>query len=117
MLLPKKYVRDRAILLLLSVNAFLTLLTIILILFRIGDANGSYIAQYRATLGVNVFKPGSIFDILSFGVFALLVFAINFVLSARTYRIHRQLSIVILSIGALLLIFAIIVSNALLLLR
>lgn len=117
MLLPKKYVRDRVILLLLSVNAFLTLLTIILILFRIGAANGSYISQYRATLGVNVFKPGSVLDILSFGIFAVLVFVINFVLSARTYRIHRQLSVVILTLGALLLVFAIIVSNALLLLR
>src|SRR5690348_6719330 len=117
MLLPKKYVRDRVVLLLLSVNAFLTVLTVILILFRLGDANGSFIGQYRSNLGVNVFRPGSVVDILSFGVFALLVFAINFVLSARTYRVHRQLSVVILAIGALLLIFAIIVSNALLVLR
>jgi hypothetical protein len=117
MLLPKKYLRDRVILLLLSFNAFLAVLTIILILFRIGAAEGSFISQYRATSGVNVFKPGSILDILSFGVFAGVVFVINFVLSARTYRIHRQLAVVILAVGALLLIFGIIVSNALLVLR
>jgi hypothetical protein len=117
MLLPKKYVRDRVILLLLSINAFLTLLTIVLILLRIGAANGSFISQYRATLGVNVFKPGNLLDILSFGVFAVLIFGINFILSARMYRIHRQLSVVILAIGMVLLIFAIIVSNALLVLR
>jgi hypothetical protein len=117
MLLPKKYLRDRAVLLLVSINAFLALLTIILILFRLGDSGGSFISQYRSNLGVNVFKPGGIIDIFSFAVFAVVVFAVNFILSARTYRIHRQLSVVILSIGALLLVFAIIVSNALLVLR
>lgn len=117
MLLPKKYVRDRVILILLSINAFLMVLTIVLLLLRIGDASGSYIAQYRSSFGVNSFKQGSILDLLSFGMYAVLVTVVNFVLSARTYRIHRQLAIVILSIGAMLLVFGLIVSNALLVLR
>jgi hypothetical protein len=117
MLLPKKYVRDRVILLLLSVNAFLALLTILLLLLRLGDASGNYIVQYRSTYGVNTFRPGKLVDLLSFGMFALVVLAVNFVMSARTYRIHRQLSVVILCIGALLLVFGLIVSNALLVLR
>lgn len=117
MVLPKKYVRDRVILLLLSINAFLVLLTILTLLLRLGDSSGNYIVQYRASFGVNTFRPGKLIDLLSFGVFALVVFAINFVMSARTYRIHRQLSVVILSIGALLLVFGLIVSNALLVLR
>jgi hypothetical protein len=117
MLLPKNYIHDRLILLLLSVNAFAVLITILSIIMRIGSSSGSYIVQYRLTLGVNDFTRGSIGDILSFISFAVVVLAINFVLSARTYRIHRQLSVVILSVGALLLIFGFIVSNALLVLR
>lgn len=117
MVLPKKYVRDRVILLLLSVNAFLALLIILMLLLRIGDASGNYIVQYRATYGVNTFRPGKLVDLLSFGLFALLVFGVNFIMSARTYRIHRQLAVVILFLGALLLVFALIVSNALLVLR
>lgn len=117
MVLPKKYVRDRGILLLLSINAFLTLLVILLLLLRIGDSSGNYIVEYRASYGVNTFRPGRLVDLLSFGVFALMVFGINFVMSARTYRIHRQLAIVILALGALLLVFALIVSNTLLVLR
>ncbi|MCA9324741.1 hypothetical protein KDA23_01570 [Candidatus Saccharibacteria bacterium] len=117
MVLPKTYVRDRVILLLLSINAFLVLLMLLTLLLRLGDASGNYIVQYRATYGVNNFRPGKLVDLLSFGVFALVVFGVNFVMSARTYRIHRQLAVVILSIGALLLVFSLIVSNALLVLR
>ncbi len=117
MVLPKKYLRDRLILLLLSINAFVALMTVLFIGMRVGSSSGSYIVQYRLTLGVNDFTRGGVSDILSFIVFALGVLSINFILSARTYRIHRQLSVVILSVGALLLVFGFIVSNALLVLR
>lgn len=117
MTLPKKYVRDRVILLLLSVNAFLAILTVVLVTFRLGDGSGSYIVQYRPNLGVNAFKAGGVSQLLSFAVFAVGIAAVNFVLSVRTYHIHRQLSIVILGVGSLLLLFGLIVSNALLVLR
>jgi hypothetical protein len=54
---------------------------------------------------------------LSFVAFAGLVLAIHTFLSMKAYRIHRQLAITILSLGVLLLTLAIIVSNALLVLR
>lgn len=118
MTIPTKYFHDRLILLLLSINVFLALLTTIFILLRLGSGNGNgYIVQYRASLGISAFKTGSILELLSFIGFAALVLAVHSTLSMRAYRIHRQLSIVILSLGVLLLLLAFIVSNALLLLR
>lgn len=115
---PKKYFHDHLVLLLLSVNAFLAVAGSIFVLLRLGTSHGSsYIVQYRASLGVNAFKTGRVTDILSFVAFMLLVLAIHAMLSLRAYPIHRQLTIAILSFGILLLALAIIISNALLVLR
>lgn len=115
--ISKKYLRDHLILLLLSVNVFLALAGSVLILIRLLTGHGSYIVQYRSNLGINDFKTGSVTDMLSFIVFALLVVVVQAVLSHRAYHIHRQLAITILSLGVLLLVLTIIVSNALLVLR
>lgn len=114
----KKYFHDHFILLLLSVNAFLAVAGSIFILLRLSTSHGTgYIVQYRASLGINAFKTGQVIDILGFIVFAILALAIHTALSLRAYHIHRQLAITILSLGILLLVLAIIVSNALLVLR
>lgn len=114
----KSYFQDRLVLLLLSINTFLALLASTLILFRIGSAGSSgFIVQYRANLGTSAYKVGSVSNLIAFIFFALIVLVIHTVLSWRSYPIRRQLSITILSLGLLLLIICIIVSNALLALR
>jgi hypothetical protein len=118
MAISKKYFHDHLVLLLLSVNAFLALIGTIFILVRLGTSHGNgYIVQYRSSLGINDFKTGSVVDLLGFIVFVWLVFVTHTMLSLRAYRIHRQLAITILSLGILLLVLTIIVSNALLVLR
>lgn len=115
---PKKYFHDHFILLLLSVNAFLALAGSIFILVRLSTSHGnSYIVQYRPSLGISTYQPGSVLELLSFVAFALLVLIIHVFLSLRVYSIHRQLAIAILSLGILLLVLTIIISNALLTLR
>ncbi len=114
----KKYFHDHFVLLLLSINAFLAVAGSIFILLRLSTSHGTgYIVQYRASLGIDAFRTGSIVDLLSFIAFALMVLAIHTVLSIRAYHIHRQLAITILSLGILLLVMTIIISNALLVLR
>jgi len=117
MTISKKYLNDKVVLLFVSINVFLTLLTIILIALRLGSGHASYIVQYRANLGINAFKSGSVTGLLAFMLFALVVLATHVGLSIKTYHIHRQLSVTVLALGILLLSVAIIVSNALLVLR
>lgn len=114
----KKYFHDHLVLLLLSVNAFLAVAGSIFILLRLSTSHGTgYIVQYRASLGIDAFRTGSVAELISFIFFAILVLAIHTGLSLRAYKIHRQLAITILGLGILLLVLTIIISNALLALR
>jgi len=117
--LPKKYLHDKLILLLVSGNIFLAFLCMALVFLRlnIGQGGEGYIVEYRSNLGISAFKNGSIASILSFVLFAIVTVVINVVLSVRTYHVRRELSVAVLSGGIILLILAIIVSNALLVLH
>jgi len=118
MTIPTKYLHDRLILLLITVSVFLAFLTSIFIVLRLSSNHGNgYFVQYRADLGLSAFKTGSVGDIVAFIGFVFLVLALHVVLSLRSYHIHRQLSVTILSLGVLLMTLAFIVSNALLVLR
>lgn len=118
MKIPKNFFHDRAVVLLISVNTFLTLLNSFLVLFRL-DSGGSdvYIVQYRANLGLSAFKRGGVEPLISFVVFGLLILIVHTVLSIRIYPVRRHFAVTILALGTLLLILSIVVSNALLILR
>ena len=117
MTFPKEYFHDRAILLLLTISSFLTILGSVLILLKFNPGrNQGYIVQYRADQVVNTFKHGSASDLLAFIAFMVIILTINTIISMRIYHIHRQFAISILSMGVLLTVMAILVSNALLLL-
>ena len=113
--MQKKFFHDKLILLLLSANIFLTLLCIALIIWRLSSGqNGEYIVQRHANLGIDQFQLGNIVPIISFIVYALFVLVSDSYLGLKSYYIQRQLSIVTLCFGSLMLGVAIIVSNALL---
>lgn len=115
MAVPKKYLHDRTVLLLLSVNAFLTALCALLILLNLETGRGSnYIVQYRSNLGFDEYRLGPSGGITSFIAFAVLVFIFHAVLSKRVYHVRRHFSIAILGLGLLLNLLAVIVSNELL---
>src|SRR4051794_20845508 len=114
----KKYFHDHLVLLLLSVNAFLALAGCVLLVLRLSTSHGNgFIVQYRSNLGIAAFKTGNVSELISFAVFAVLVLIIHTALSVRVYNLNRQLTLVILSLGILLQVLAIIISNALLVLR
>lgn len=116
--IPKNYFQDRLVVLLLSVNTFLTLLCGVLILLKLdsGRAEG-YIIQYRSNLGLSAFKSGDASTLISFILFSILVMIFHTLLSIRVYHIRRQFTVTVLAMGTLLLTVSIIVSNALLVLR
>jgi hypothetical protein len=116
--MPKKYFHDHFVLLLLSINAFLAVFSIIFIIVRLTTSHStSYIVQYRPSLGINAYQTGSVLQLISFSLFAAIILTLNIMISIRAYKIHRQLSIAILGFGVLLLVLTIIISNALLVLR
>jgi hypothetical protein len=119
MQIPKKYLHDKIVLLLVSANIVLAFLCTVLVFLRLNIGQGSegYLVEYRSNLGISAFKNGSLAAILSFVVFAVLIVIMNIVLSIRIYHVRRELSIVVLAAGVLLLTLTTIVSNALLVLH
>lgn len=113
--IPKNYFHDRLVLLLLSVNTFLTVLVSVVTLLRLKSGNTEgIIGQYHANLGrLSAFEPGSALTLVSFIGFALLVLVLHTVLSMRTYHRRREYAVTILWMGLILLILLLIVSNAL----
>ncbi len=121
MAVPKKYIHDHFVLLLVSITAFLFILSTTLIVVRLsGSHSASYIVQCRDCsnpTALNKFITGGVADIISFIIFSLIVLIANTVLSMKVYTIHRQLAIAVLGLGILLQVLTIAVSNALLVLR
>ncbi len=115
---PKKYFHDRLILLLLSINVFMAFLASVWVLFKLDSGRSAgYIVQYRSSLGISALKTGDASQLIAFIGFALLVVLLHTILSIRTYEIRREVAVVVLVLGILLLITSLIVSNALLTLR
>lgn len=115
---PKRYFHDRVVLLLLSVSMFLAVLGSLLVLLRLDNSRSSgYIVQYRANVGVDEFKTGSVVTLLSFVAYLGLVLVLHTMLSRRVYPLRRHVAIAILGMGVLLLIMGVVVSNALLILH
>lgn len=114
--IPKKYLHDKLILLLISTNVFLAFLCLALILLRggIGEGIDSYIIEYRSNLGLSAYRNGGFIHILSFMVFVIATLIINIILSIKTYSLRRTLALTILGLGVLVQLLAVIVSNALL---
>lgn len=115
---PKRYIHDRLVLLLLSANAFFAILTSIFVLLKLdGSRADGYIVQFRPSLGLSGYYKGDSLGIISFVVFVLFVLAFHTFLSSKVYPIRRHFAIVILGMGLMLIVMALVISNALLLLR
>ncbi len=115
---PKKFLHDHLVLLLISINLFLSFIVITLILYRLGSSHSTgYIVQYRPSLGISAFKSGGVAELLSFIGFSVIVLVTHTALAMRAYYVRRQVALAILNLGILLQVLTVIISNALLALR
>lgn len=114
----RPYFHDRRVLALLTANSFLAVLCAIIALLPLaGGEGGTVISQYRTNLGLDGYKAGNLADIASFAIFAVIVYVFQLVISMKIYEERKSAGLVVLSLGTVLLVFALIVVNALLDLR
>lgn len=114
---PRAFFHDRLVLLLLTINSFLLILISLSIIFRLGDTNEGYIAQYRSNLGLEGYKVGGLGQILSFIIFAVMVYGFQIYLGIRMYHIHKKVTYTILLLSFLLMVLTLVISYSLLGLR
>lgn len=111
---PKKYLHDRMILLLLTLMAILLVIGVSLVLLRFDPSrNPTTTAAYRPSISGTQYQSGTPLDIYLLAVFMIFTSAAALVLSVRTYHIRRFAAVFILASTIFLLILSIIVSNAL----
>lgn len=116
----KKYLYDKLLLFLVSVVVFLAAAVTVVTLLRIGSGQGisEYYIEYRQGPHHSPsgdFSPtGSVWSILQFVWFSLIVAVASIILSIKTFKLKREVSVIVLVFGILLILLAFIVSNVLL---
>jgi hypothetical protein len=113
----KPYFHDRIFLSLLTANTFLVIACLIISLLPLMGSEGGVISEYRSNLGLDGYRAGDISDILSFGIFATIIYTFQLFFGIKLYGERKNASLALLSLSAVLLLFALIVCNALLELR
>lgn len=113
MILPKKYLNDKAVFFLLLANGLLMLLCLLFVLLKVDTNQTAALLSYRATLGLSGYVTGSPTESYSFAMFAVLVTVVNAVLSVRLFPVRRLLAVTALSLNVVLLVFTLMVSSAL----
>ena len=115
MKLSKKYLHDKSILLLLTSNLMLALLSVALIFLRLNNGRaGIYIVQRRANLGIDQYTQGGISTMIGFLLFTLLIIVGGFLISYKSFNDQKHVSVGVLCFSLLLIICTIVVSNSLL---
>lgn len=113
----RKFFHDRFILFLLTVNGFLTLLSLVEISLRLGGAQDTYITAYRSNLGLSAITVGGVGEMVAFVLFALGIFTVHIFMALEFHKVRRSSALVVMLMTSLLLVLNLIVANALLNLR
>jgi len=112
--LSKKFLHDRAVLLLVTLLAILLVVGVSLVLLRFDiSKNPTTIVAYRPNISGASYQSGKPIDIYSMAVFMAITAVGAVILSARVYNLKRYLSIFILASSVFLLILSTIVANSL----
>lgn len=113
MILPKKYLSNKAIFFLLLGNGLLMLLCLLFVLLKVDTNQTAALLSYRATLGLSGYVTGSPSQSYSFALFAVLVTVVSVILSMRLFNFRRLLSVTVLALNVVLLVFTLMVCSAL----
>lgn len=110
---PKHYFHDRSVLVLVSVNLALFILSTINVLLGVdADENPTSIIAYRDTTKVGQIS-GPTSDLYQFAVFGCIVTIAAIILSMKLFAHRRHLAVGVLALNVLLLGMTIIIFNAL----
>ena len=113
----RRFFHDRVVLFLLTINGFLTLINVVVILLRLGGSGDNYIQAYRSNLGLSAITVGGVSELISFVIFAIGLFVFHLFFAIQFHKMRVVSSWVVMLLTTLLLILNFIVANALLDLR
>lgn len=112
--LPKKFLHDRVVLILVTLMAMLVAIGVTTVLVRFDiSKNPTTIVAWRPNISGSSYQSGKPIDIYSLAMFMVVVSVSAVVLSGQLYNLRRSISLFILSSASFLLLLSAIVANAL----
>ena len=112
--LPKKFLHDRLVLLLITLIATLVVIGVGIVMLRFdASKNPTTVVAYLPNVSGSSYQSGKPIDIYLLAVFMMFSSTAAIFLSAKTYLIRRFVSVFILSSTVFLLILSAIVANSL----
>ena len=112
--IPKKFLHDRLVLLLITVIAGLVVIGVSIELLRFDvSRNPTTVVAYRPNVSGTQYISGKPIDIYSLAIFMILTSIAAVAISARIYEVKKPAAMFLLSCTVFLLILSTIVANSL----
>lgn len=112
--LPKKYLHDRAVLMLISVIAGLVVIGVSVVMLRFDvSRNPATVVAYRPNISGTQYISGKPIDIYSIALFMVLISVAAIAISSRIYEFKKPAAMFLLGSTVFLLILSTIVANSL----
>ncbi len=112
--IPKKFLHDRLVLLLMTVIAILVVLGVSLVVLRFDvSRNPTTIVAYRPNVSGTQYISGKPVDIYSLAIFMIFISVAAAAISSRVYQAKRYAALFMLGSTIFLLILSTIVANSL----
>jgi hypothetical protein len=109
--IPKKFLHDRTVLLLVTFITLVLVIGVSVVLLRFdASKNPTTTVAYRPSIVGSQYQSGKPIDIYSMAVYMVVTAVAGIFLAAKIYKVRHYLSIFLLSSTALLLVLAIRVS-------
>ncbi|HEX5448382.1 MAG TPA: hypothetical protein VFW90_04270 [Candidatus Saccharimonadales bacterium] len=111
---PKKFLHDRLVLLLLTLISILVVIGVSVVLLRFDvSRNPTTIVAYRPNVSGTQYLSGKPIDIYSLAVYMVVISSAAILISARVYSAKRPAAVFLLSSTIFLLVLSTIVANSL----
>ena len=112
--IPRRFLHDRLVLLLVTVISILMVVGVSLVLIRFdASRNPTTTIAYRPNITGSQYQSGKPIDIYTLALFMIVTALSAALLSSKTYYLRRSLSVFILYSAIFLLLISIIVANSL----
>lgn len=112
--IPKKFLHDRLVLLLVTVIAVLVVIGVSVVLLRFDvSRNPTTIVAYRPNVSGTQYLSGKPIDIYSLALFMIMTSSAAIIISSRIYAVKKPAAVFLLGSTVFLLIISTIVANSL----
>ncbi len=107
----KEFLSDKIILLMSFIGLLFVGFNILLVILQVNTTKAVIVTRYNL-IEAPQFTRGNARSLYIFALAPVVFYAVQIVLASRIYHNHRQLAVMMMSLGFIILLFSVIVSSA-----